>query len=180
MAVALIVYIHDSEIPSRDEWQRALDEVGTHLILDQFSPREHMGFLPAKLGGQESGFEYFVQRAELPGDDQTRAEIGDRDRMVSFVCHSDRLEGRVAALAAAVLTRIANGVFFDPQGGEFATGDSVFALIEQEDVSERDRRMRLAEKKWGQMTTRRCPRCNAPCPEYKSKCAVCDFAIGRA
>jgi hypothetical protein len=48
MSVEIIVFIRDKELPNRDEWQLAIDEAGIGLHLDQFSLREHTGFLPAK------------------------------------------------------------------------------------------------------------------------------------
>ncbi len=180
MSVEVTVYLRDAELPSRDEWQRAIDAEGIDLQLDQFSPREHTGFLPTKLDGQDCGFEYFFQSVDQAEKEDLLAEIGERDRSVSFVCHSSEIEGRAAMLAAAVLTKLADGVFFDPQGGGFARGRGVFALIEQGERSEMDRRMRLAVQKWAQTTSRRCPKCNAPCPEYRNKCSVCGFVIGRA
>jgi hypothetical protein len=180
MSVEVLVYIRDADLPTRDEWQRAIDAEGIDLHLDPFSPREHTGYLPAKLNGQDCGFEYFYQPLDAADTKDVRAEVGDRDRSVSLVCHSSEIEGRAAMLAAAVLTKLVDGVFFDPQGGGFARGGGVFTLIEQGERSGWDARMRRAEQKWGHTTSRRCPKCNAPCPEYKNKCAVCGFAIGRA
>jgi hypothetical protein len=179
MSVEVIVYVCDSELPSRDEWQRAIDGEGIDLQLDEFSPREHTGFLPAKLDGQDCGFEYFFEPVNEAEAEEVLAEIGGRDRRVAFVCHSSQIEGRAAMLAAAVLTKLADGVFLDPQGPVFARGDRVFAMIEEEERAAWDARMQLAERKWGCATSRRCPKCQAPCPEYKNKCAVCGFMIGR-
>lgn len=180
MSVEVIVYLRDADLPTRDAWQRSIDEAGISLRLDEFSPREHTGFLPAALDGQDAGFEYYFEPVEPSESEEIGEEIADRDCMASFVWHSSEIEGRSAMLAAAVLTKLADGVFYDPQSGEFARGDDVFRLLEEEEQSERERLMQLAETKWGQTTTRRCPQCNAPCPEYKAKCAVCDYAIGRA
>ena len=138
------------------------------------------GFLPTKLEGQDCGFEYFFQPVEPGETEEVLAEISDRDRSVSFVWHSSENDGRAAMLAATVLTEFVDGVFFDSQSGRFARGKGVFSLLEEEIRSEWDRKMRLAEQKWGQTTTRRCPKCNAPCPEYRNKCAVCDFVVGQS
>lgn len=180
MSVEVIVYVRDAELPSREEWQRAIDAENIGLQLEDFSPREHTGFLPARLDGQECGFEYSFEAVDEWESEEVLTEIGDRDRRVAFVWHSSELDGQAAMLAAAVLTKLTDGVFFDTQGPAFARGDGVFAMMEEEERAAWDARMELAERKWGGATSRRCPKCQAPCPEYKAKCAVCGFVIGRA
>jgi hypothetical protein len=135
--------------------------------------------MPTKLDGQDCGFEYLFQSVDRAEHEDVLAEIGDRDRSVSFVWHRSEIDGRAAMLAAAVLVKLVDGVFFDPQGGGFARGKGVFALIEEGERSDWDRRMRLAEQKWGHTTNRRCTKCNAPCPEYGNNCSVCGLVMGR-
>jgi len=36
-----------------------------------------------------------------------------------------------------------------------------------------------AEKRWKDVTQRRCPECNALCPEYREHCWVCEHPVGR-
>ena len=180
MSVEVIVYIRDNDLPSHNRWQRAIDDEGIDLQMDEFSTREHLGFVPAKLNGQSCGFEYFFHPVEPSEEEDFGTELGGRDRSVCFRFHGNEIDGQAAMLSAAVLTKLTNGVFFDPQGGGFATGDGVFTLVRQDEQSERDRRMRLAEQKWGHTTSRRCPTCRAPCPEYRNKCSVCGFVLGRA
>jgi hypothetical protein len=180
MSVELCVYLRGRDLPGRDEWQHAIDSAGIDLQLDDFSPRELTGFLPAKLDGQECGFEYLYHPVDPDEPEEVLAEIGDRDHVVLFVTHASEIDGRSAMLAAAVLTELVDGVFLDPQGGEFARGHGVFVLMEEGERAAREARMRRAEEKWGPITERRCPKCGAPCPEYKKECGVCSFAIGRA
>ncbi len=181
MSVEVRVYVREANMPTRDQWQRAIDGAGVDLRLDEFSTRQHTGFVPAKLEGQKAGFEYFFEAVE-PGEeeDDFLAEIGGCDRFALFVWRGNELEGRSAMLAAAVLTELAGGVYYDPQGGNFAKGHGVFTLMEEEEREAQELRMRLAEKKWGQSTTRRCPKCGAPCPEHKVQCSVCHFELGCA
>jgi hypothetical protein len=179
MSVELCVYLRGLDLPSRDDWQRAIDAAGLDLRLEEFSPREHTGFLPATLNGEKCGFEYFFQPVEPDEAEEVREEIGNRDHVVLFVTHASEIEGRSAMLAAAVLTELAGGVFFDPQGGGFARNHGVFTLMEEGERAAMEARMRRAEEKWGPTTKRRCPKCGAPCPEYKKECGVCHFAIGR-
>jgi hypothetical protein len=180
VSVEVCVYLRSRDLPSRDAWQRAIDAPGIDLQLDEFSPRELTGFLPAKLNGEECGFEYLYHPVDHDEAEEVLAEVGDRDHVVRFVTHASKLDGRSAMLAAAALTELVDGVFFDPQGGEFARGHGVFVLMEEWERAAREARMRRAEEKWGPITNRRCPKCGAPCPEYKKECSVCHFAIGRA
>ena len=159
MSVELWVFIRDEALPTWQEWQRALDEAGSGLHMDEFSPREHAGFVPGNLDGHECGFEYFWEAIEPGEGEEVLAEIGDRTRTAVFVWHGSEMDWRAGTLAAAVLTKLADGVFFDPQSGEFARGGDVFTMLEQQEQDERGRRLRLAERKWGQTTSRRCPEC---------------------
>ena len=44
---------------------------------------------------------------------------------------------------------------------------------------EQERKQRAAEKD-AVTTSRRCPKCGSPCPEYRKTCKGCGFEIGRA
>src|SRR4029077_19923692 len=100
---------------------------------------------------------------------QRPEQIGDRDRVISFVLHSDLTELRAAMWAAAVLTKHASGIFCDPQSDEYAEGDGVFAMIQRDEAAEKERRYKEAEKDAAR-TERRCPKCGSPCPEYPNTC----------
>ena len=177
MSVDLFVFIHDENLPSRDEWQRAIESADIDLVLDEFEAREHTGFLPAQLRGESTGFEYYCGSVQEMFGEQP-PEIGDRDCVVSFVLHGDTTELNAAMLAAAVLTKHAGGVFYDPQGDEFAEGDGVFDIIRHEEAAELERREYQAAKD-ADLTDRRCPQCGNPCPAYRKTCKVCGFQIGR-
>jgi hypothetical protein len=43
---------------------------------------------------------------------------------------------------------------------------------------EQERKKRAAEKD-AAITSRRCPKCGSPCPEYRKTCKACGFQIGR-
>ena len=183
MSVDLCVFFSDAALPTRDEWQRVLEEEGTALVLDQFSPREDSGFLPATLNEEACGFEYSFGPITDEDFGDVRGELeefGDFDRVVALTTHSNQLEGRAAMLAAGALAMFTGGVYFDPQGGNFVRIASVREFAAEAEAEERAWRMEQAVKKWGRVTDRHCPKCGAPCPEYKLKCAVCDYEIGRA
>lgn len=58
MSVHLCVFLRESDLPTHVEWQRAVQDAGHDLFFDSFSPREHFGFLPMPLDGDECGFGY--------------------------------------------------------------------------------------------------------------------------
>src|SRR4029077_4704527 len=139
MSVDLFVFLRDTDVPTRDSWQDAIKAAGVDLVLDDFDPREHTGYLPVKLDGKPTGFEYYFGSV----DEELRQrpeQIGDRDRVISFVLHSDLTELRAAMWAAAVLTKHASGIFCDPQSDEYAEGDGVFAMIQRDEAAEKERR----------------------------------------
>ena len=109
--------------------------------------------------------------------EELQSQIGDRDRAVTMVLHGGHMEDLNAAMcAAAVLTELGDGVFHDPQSGEFATGRGVFDLIRRNEEAERERGRRAAEKD-ARITDQRCLHCGAPCPSYRKTCKACGRAV---
>ena len=210
MPVELVVFLSREKLPTRDEWQQAIDGAGLDLKLDHADTATHTGYWPANLNGKQCGFEYFFQEAEpVGGPDpppvprrgwwarlfgiprvskpqqpdevgQLQEVIGERDHTVVFRTHSSLDELEAASLAGAVLAQMTDGVFFDPQSGEHAIGEGAFRRLHDQELAERERKMQVAMKKWSGTTTRRCPQCDAPCPEYRPSCFVCNYEIGRA
>jgi hypothetical protein len=116
---------------------------------------------------------------EYDDEGELQKALADRDQSVTFTTHASDEELQAASLAGVVLATIADGVFFDPQGGDWAVGRDAFRLLEDQESESRERLMQVAIKKWSRFTKRRCPKCNAPCPEFRPKCYVCDYEIGR-
>ncbi len=145
MSVDLLVYLSDDRLPTRDQWQHAIVSSGLDLHLDDFSTRHLSGFLPCRLNGNECGFEYFYGAIEEADD--VREEIGGHNRVITFVLHGgQKLDSDAAMLAAAVLTQLCDGVFEDPQSGEFAAGTAVFDIIRRDEQAEHERKRWLAER----------------------------------
>lgn len=58
MANEQYAFLNKSEVPSRDDWQKAIEENGFDFELDpDLKPFEDDGFLPCKLMKNEAGFE---------------------------------------------------------------------------------------------------------------------------
>jgi hypothetical protein len=179
MSVDLCVFLRDERLPTYDQLQSAIDAAGVDLQLEPFSTREHSGLVPARLRGMACGFEYYFHPVEEEPE-EVRREFGDRNRVVTFVLHGGPPEElQSAILCAAVLTRLADGAFLDPQSGEFARGDGVLELFRQYEEERRERGKRATEKD-AAITSRRCPQCGSPCPEYRKTCKACGFEVGRA
>lgn len=184
MSVDLMVFLKREKLPTRGRWQKAIDAEGLGLSLDEVDTFSHTGFWPAKLNGKDSGFEYLFGNSEPQDTDDDPEEltrvIDDRDCAATFTIHGSLDELQAASIAAAALAKISDGVFVDPQSGEFAIGAGAFPLLQEQGRKERERKMDVATRKWATATLRRCPECGAPCPEYRPACFVCGYQIGRA
>jgi len=77
-------FLNSSRVPTRQEWQEAIDRSGFDLRLDpMYEPRMNAGFVPCRLNGVESGVEmYFEDSAEFMADFASIA--ADRDCFISF------------------------------------------------------------------------------------------------
>jgi hypothetical protein len=163
-------------LPTRAVWQAAIDAENVKLALDEFDPRDLDGFLPCRLDGLECGFEYYFGPLEEQ-DEELRAQITDCDRVVTLILHGGQMRDLKAAMyAAAALTEVSGGVFYDPQGDQSVRGRGVYALMRQDEEAQRERG-RLAAEKDAAITNNRCPHCGAPCPSYRKTCKACGRAV---
>ena len=131
----LHVFLRDSSVPTVGEWQRAIREAGFDLLLDtSLRLREDTGFSPTVYRGREAGFEFDLWPAsEIAATyPDAASRIGERDMAANFRWGSDLTECAAAVIAAAVLARLTDGVFFDPQEGELASGDEAIEMARQE------------------------------------------------
>lgn len=67
MANEQFAFLKSSGVPTRNEWQQAIDRAGFDLTLDTgFEPRGNVGFVPCTLNGAASGVEmYFDDSADF-------------------------------------------------------------------------------------------------------------------
>lgn len=138
MSVDLIVYLRRSAMPAPSAWQRAIAATGLPVELDHdFDPDTFSGFLPCKLRGAVSGFEYFAGRLSPAEAAEVGAPPGS-DFSVTLVTHSDLKEFACSAVAAGVLALVSSGLLVDPQSGEsFPAADAVAWATEQFAEAER-------------------------------------------
>lgn len=175
LSVNLCVYLREERLPTREVWQAAIDAAGTRLNLDEFDTRSMDGFLPCRLDGADCGFEYSFHPLEGQ-DEEIRDRIGNCNRIVILRFHSEMNDYKAAMYAAAALTEISGGTYYDPQGELIATGNGVYELIRQDEERERERG-RIAAARDAAITDNRCPHCGAPCPSYRKSCKACGKAV---
>ncbi len=159
MSFDLDVFLERSKLPAFDEWAEAIRKEGFPLAFPEpVDLTKHTGFLPAVLGDEESGFEFFVSDLdELDGlPEEARALVPAADAVASFSCH-EMQECLAAAVAAAVLARLTSGLFLDPQGSGFFQGQEAIAHARAEldaaakkEAEEVARHGKLSPAKWAE------------------------------
>jgi hypothetical protein len=138
VSVELIVYLRRSAMPAPSVWQQAIAATELPVELDyDFDPDTFSGFLPCKLRGAVSGFEYFATQLSPAEAAEVGAPPGS-DFSVTLVTHSDLKEFACAAVAAGALAQASGGLLVDPQSGEsFPAADAVAWATEQFAEAER-------------------------------------------
>lgn len=116
MSVVLVVFLPSETLPSVDQWQHQIDELGVDLKLsDAVETMDHSGYLPAVLGGRPSGFEFYFGSITDSLDGAPPVQVGDCKSSAELVTHSDIRELKSAMIAAAALASLSNGFIFDDQ-----------------------------------------------------------------
>jgi hypothetical protein len=100
--------------------------MGLPVELDHdFEPDDFSGFLPCKLRGMASGFEYFADKLS-PADAKEVGAPPGSDFSVTLATHSDLRELACSAVAAGALAHASGGLLVDPQSGEsYAASDAL-------------------------------------------------------
>jgi hypothetical protein len=131
------IFIQDSQVPTRDAWQQAIEEAGFPAVLDPtLDLRKDAGFSPTVYNGQQSGFELNLDAAGsyLESYPHIAEQVGGRDSCVSFRWGGDIVEAAAAISCAAALTRLTDGIYFDPETDRVFSADVVLDGI-KEDLS---------------------------------------------
>ena len=138
MSIELHIFMHDSRVPAREAWQQAIEELRFATVLDTtLDVRQQTGFLPTIYTGQPTGFEFFLEPAEdvLSSYPHVADRVGGREKCATFVWHSDLTEMAAALSAAAALTKLTDGIYYDPQddlvyaGGTFPGQVSFIEIV---------------------------------------------------
>ena len=120
MSIELHIFMNDSQVPTRDRWQQAIDQLGFPTTLDPtLDLRNDTGFSPTKFRGQDTGFEFYLEPAAdiLSDFEHIAAQVGSRDQCATFRWGGDVLECGAAISAAAALAQVADGIYFYPDDG---------------------------------------------------------------
>jgi len=126
VSVDQFAFLREADLPSTSRWQAALNELGIDLQLDPtVEPSVHSGYWPARLGGQEAGFEYFGGSIPDAFGAPPPDGLNGRDYVVNLVTHSDVHELRYAMYAASALATVCDGLCFDEETGGLTSASAV-------------------------------------------------------
>jgi hypothetical protein len=117
MSSELHVFMHDAEVPSRDEWQQAIEQAGFPTVLeDSLSLRADAGYCDATYQGESASFELHFVPAEtvLRHHDSIETPVAGRDACVTFRWSGDAHSQYAALSSAAALTKVIDGICYDP------------------------------------------------------------------
>lgn len=116
MSVTQTAILRKEQVPSRSQWQKAIDEFRLPFELDpDLVPFDDSGFCPCKLKNKLSGFEIYYDSAnEFLGQNETlRNAARDRDYSVTFVWGGDEAECASALIAGAALVKSFGAIIVD-------------------------------------------------------------------
>ena len=136
MAVSQTVFIFRSRLPTAENWQTAIQQLGFPLFIDQsfaFSD----SYMTCRLFEEDTGFEILATpRSAFDFDamsEITRPEFESHDSgydtAVSFISR-DETSMSAAMTAACVLCHIGEGVLYDEEGGSIFIASEVLGLAE--------------------------------------------------
>ncbi len=135
MSLELHIFIHDSQVPSRDAWQQAIEEAGFPTVLDPtLDLRRDTGFSPTTYKEQATGFEFSLDSAAdiLESYSHITEQVGDRDKCATFRWGGDLVECAAALSSAAALTKLADGIYFYPDDDIIRTAADVVETTREE------------------------------------------------
>jgi hypothetical protein len=140
MSVELHVFLSKHSLPDIRHWQAAIDSHGFDVKLDSgVDVGAQSGYLPAVFKGIDSGFEFHVAPASdvIEAYPDIAGRLSGIDIVGNFRWFGDLNEMACAMAAAAALTSMSGGVWFDPQDGEMR--DALGAIKEaQSGIAEAD------------------------------------------
>ncbi len=126
MSLELHIFMEDSRVPTREAWQRAIEQLGFPTILEpSLDLRRDTGFRPTTYKGQSSGFEFYLEPAAdvLSSYVHITPNVGGRDKCATFRWGSDLTECAASLSAAAALTKLTDGIYFYPDDDILYGGD---------------------------------------------------------
>jgi len=117
MSLQQHAFMRKVRVPTRDQWQAAIDALGHDFELDpELKPNEDSGFLPCKLKGSASGFEIYYEPADeyLQAYPDLPSRIGARDWCITYRWGGDMSECASVLIASAALIDSSDAVIYYP------------------------------------------------------------------
>ena len=127
MSIEQCVAFHKRDLPTTAALNSAAGSFGVDLSLEDADLASHTGFLPAKLNGADTGFEWYIGSADDFGD--RGIDFGDRDCVCTFRTGSIEAETQCATVCAAALMTLTKGIYFDEYDGVADTPDRIIAEV---------------------------------------------------
>jgi hypothetical protein len=137
MSLELHIFMPDSQVPSREAWQQAIEQLGFPTVLyPTLDVRKDTGFSPTTYKGQSTGFEFSLESAAdiLASYPHIAPQVGSRDKCATFRWGGDLIECAASLSAAAALTKLTGGIYFYPDD------DIIYGADEAVEATRRDLR----------------------------------------
>jgi hypothetical protein len=134
MSVEVHVLFDRSRLPTRDEWQRQLDEADLGVRLDSgFEPRQARGFQPMTFKERSTGCEFYLDEVDRDAWPPSLAEYLVSRRTLASFRWGGYLDEMAAGLAvAASLAVLTDGIYLDPQDDTILDGQGAIAMALRE------------------------------------------------
>jgi len=135
MSQELHIFIQNARVPSRDDWQQAIEQLGFPTVLEpSLDLRRDTGYRPTTYKGQSSGFEFYLKPAVgiLSSYPHIASRVGSRETCATFRWGGDLKECAASLSAAAALTNLADGIYFYPDD------DILYSAAEVVEATRRD------------------------------------------
>jgi hypothetical protein len=104
--------------------------------------------------------------------------LDGREHVINIVTHGNMGELLCGLVACSVLAQRAEGLMYDEESCGLISADEALQSAREIESLEHERKQRAVEKQ-ASITSRRCPKCASPCPEYRKTCRACGFELGR-
>lgn len=130
MSVEVYVLFDGSRLPTRDEWQRQLDEADLRVRLDSgFEPQQARGFQPMTFKEHSAGCEFYLDEVDREVCPPSLAEyLVSRRTLASFRWGGDLDEMATGLAVAASLADLTDGIYLDPQDETILDGHGAIAM----------------------------------------------------
>ncbi len=131
MSVQQSIAIERPRLPGPSAISSEAQALGFDLVLDDCDLSTHTGYLPVRLDGDESGFEWFISDASEYSDFPLPLDLEQRDIVIELSTGSDEKECQAAMICAAAIMKLADGVYFDDYDNVDRTPDRLLAEVRE-------------------------------------------------